>query len=92
MIIITLNGDLKKHKKNMNIKKFEAYNMNYENDISEEYAKIIISKYIDHNLEGKTIEDIFYEVGISNELEEHQESVKYSMIIYLSNLLKKKKK
>jgi len=77
----------------MNIKKFEAYNMDYDiNDIGDEYAKLIISKFIDEERQDKSLEDVFYEIAISDELEEHQESVKYSMIMYLTKLLSKTKK
>jgi len=70
----------------MIIKKFEEYKFDYEDDITEEYAKFIISKTIDER--DKSLEDIFYEVGKSDELEEQQDSVQTSIIIYLEKLLK----
>ena len=75
----------------MKIKKFEAYNMDYENDIGEEYAKFIIAKYMDEEISGKTLEDAFYEVGKDEFEDEHDDVVIYSIIQYTQNILKQAK-
>jgi phosphoglucomutase len=44
----------------MKIKKItENYILDNDGDISEEYAKLIISKYIDDLTDGKTLQDSF---------------------------------
>jgi len=70
------------------IKLFEEYKINRDEDIGDEYAKMIISKSIDDENDGKTLEDTFYEIGKS-ELEdgEHDEAVIYSIIDYLEKKL-----
>lgn len=49
----------------MKIKKFEKYNIDIENgDIPEEYAKLIISAYIDKDLDDISLEDVFADIEI----------------------------
>jgi hypothetical protein len=60
----------------MKIKKFnENYNIDYEGDIGTEYAKFILSEYIDKELDGKSLQEIFIEIVESDELEESQEYI-----------------
>lgn len=52
----------------MKIKKYsEKYEFTYDGDIATEYAKFIISKFLDEE-EEKTLEDIFYEIAKSDDL------------------------
>ncbi len=71
----------------MNIKKFEQYEIDKVfGDIVEEYAKRIISKSIDNDLDNETLEDTYYDICKGGEeLEEHQEIVKIEIIKYLKN-------
>ncbi len=70
----------------MEIKKFETYTRNEDGDISVEYAKIILSKYIDDQIDDKSLEDAFYNIG-ENVFENHAESVKTDLIDLLRGLL-----
>ena len=78
----------------MKIKLFEQYTFDIENDIGDEYAKFIISKFIDEDLGGKTLEDVFYEIGKNDEFDEgeHDDAVIYSIINYIEDMLEQAKK
>ena len=72
----------------MKIQKFEKYSMDMDNgDIAEEYAKLIISQFIDtdekFNLEGVFIDTI----KIDNLDEDNANMIKQGMINYLEYLL-----
>lgn len=77
------------------IKKFEEYNngqVDIEGDVGEEYAKVIISKYIDEDANGKSLEDIFYSIGKGDELIDVDDAIIYSIIEYLEDMLSQAKK
>lgn len=78
----------------MKIRKFnEKYKLDLEDDIGTEYAKYIISKFIDKENDGASIESIYKEVIEDEDLDEHQaEIVKYMIETWLSNTLKFAKK
>jgi hypothetical protein len=81
----------------MKIKLFEEYEMEYDGDIGEEYAKMVISKYIDNDLDNKTLEDTFYDLlkdddAVLNDGDEHDEAIIYSIIRYLEETLTQARK
>jgi len=61
----------------MKIKKYkENYKMDQEEgDIAEEYAKFILSEYLDKHIDGVTLEDVFRSVVDVDELDEDQEYI-----------------
>lgn len=77
----------------MNIKKFEKYKMELDfSDISTEYAKKIISEFIDSDLNDVSLEEIFYKNGKYGQLEDHDEIIRNTIIDYLEKMLKSAKK
>ena len=72
-----------------NIKTFEKYkNFDAEySDIAEEYAKLIISEFIDRQDDVSTLESVYAEIVKGDELEEDQAiMIKESLVDYLSSL------
>jgi len=85
----------------MKIQKFEKYNMDIDNgSIAEEYAKSIISKYIDTDVpyvngddaNWHKLEKIYAEVIKGDNIEDHGDVIKNEMIDYLIYLVKNVKK
>jgi hypothetical protein len=78
----------------MKLKKFESYSMDIDNgDISTEYAKLIISKFIDdetiHNgSRSKILEQIYVDIIKGDNIEEQADIIKNEMISYLEYLIK----
>jgi deoxyxylulose-5-phosphate synthase len=71
----------------MKIKKFEKYNIDIENgDIPEEYAKLIVSQYIDTDLDNISIEDIFADIIKSDQLYDQADIIKQEMLTYIKKL------
>jgi hypothetical protein len=69
-----------------NIKKFEEYKFEYDDDIATEYTKLIVSKYIDKKNE-ETLESVYYDVVKGDDLDEDQAYIiKNTMQVYLYNL------
>lgn len=81
-------------KKSMIIKKFEEYKFPMEhNDIADEYAKIILSKFIDEDLDDISMQKIYNDIIKEEELEEDQEkSILDSLYRYSTELAKKASK
>ena len=85
----------KKRKEIMEIKKFEAYEMDIDmGDMGDEHAKSVISDFIDNELKDKTLEECFEKMAIDNDLDgadggtrELRENVKVSLINYLQDML-----
>lgn len=77
----------------MKIKKFENYTIDIDGgEISEEYAKLIISKFIDEQLNERSLENIFHETIKEDQLDQEQANmIKYAMIDYLKYLVEKTK-
>jgi len=64
----------------MKIKKFnENYELDESNDIGEEYAKLVISHYIDNLNDGKTLQDSF-DYYCKDDLEEELRMIVFSEI------------
>lgn len=57
----------------------EAYEMNMENydDLAREHAKVVISDYIDGELEGESLQSAFAKMVADNGLEEDMEGPQY---------------
>jgi hypothetical protein len=71
----------------MKIKKFENYDIDIENgEIPEEYAKLIISKYIDSELDNISLEDIFADIIKNDNLYEEANIIKHEMLTYIKKL------
>ncbi len=76
----------------MKIKKFENYNFNYNEDISTEYAKYILSKYMDDEIDNNiSLEEVYVDTIKKDELNDQATIIKYELISYLENLLEKAK-
>ena len=79
----------------MKFKTFEEYkdfDAEYS-DLAKEYAKLIISTYIDKKDEDYTLEYVFADIIEGDELHEDQEiMIKESLTDYLENLLEESKK
>ncbi len=77
----------------MNIKKFEEYKIVDEHDdIGDEYAKIILSRFIDTELDGKTIQNIYNDIIIEEELDDSQEEmILYAIYEYSKEIAKEAK-
>lgn len=71
----------------MKINKFnEKYEIDLDNDISNEYVKAIISDYIDNIEDGGTIQDSF-DKYCEKDLEEELREIVYHQLLHFSNLL-----
>jgi len=73
----------------MKIKKFEAYEINPEEheDFAEEHAKALITKFIEEELKGFTIEDSMEWLATQYDLDEDLKStVFYAAKQYLQSL------
>lgn len=72
----------------MKIKKFnEKYEIDFDGDIAEEHAKIILSEYLDKMLDGLTLEEVFRDIVDGDELEEDQEyMIKQALIDLTYNI------
>jgi len=68
------------------IKNFEKYRFDIDSDIAEEYVKIIISKYIDLKLDGKTLENIYYDTITIDHMEEQEDIIKQEILNFIKNL------
>jgi hypothetical protein len=77
----------------MKINKFnEKYKSDFENDISREYAKCILSEFIDKENNDATIEEVYYDFIKGDDLEQHQaDMIKSQLMIFLQNTLKETK-
>jgi hypothetical protein len=79
----------------MKFKTFEEYkdfDVEYSGDISEEYAKMIISEYIDKK-DDSTLESVYAEIIKGDQLDEDQEiMIQESLTNYLKQLYKDSKK
>jgi len=74
----------------MNIKKFEEYKFpDDHDDIGDEYAKIIISRFIDNDLDGKTMQEIYNSIIKEEGLEEEQEDLILESVSRYSDRLRK---
>lgn len=80
----------------MKINRFnEKYNIDLDSDdIAIEYAKHIISEFIDKENEGITLEKVFYDIVKGDEIDkiEMESHVKVEIVFYLDYLLKEAKK
>ncbi len=79
----------------MKIRKFfEQYELDLDNgEIGEEYAKMIISKFIDKDADGSTLEQIYKDVVKADNLDEDQAFfVRQDLIIYTKDLLNQAQK
>ena len=78
----------------MEIKKFEAYELEDEHydDFAEEHAKVLISKFIDEELNGLTMEDALEWVATQYDLDEDTKYiVAQATKIYVEGLFDKVK-
>jgi len=72
----------------MKIKKFtEKYEMNYQDDISDEYAYSIISQYFDNIIDEKTLQEAYDD--FCEELEQDQRDIVYNSMLSIIDNLKK---
>lgn len=70
----------------MKIKKFEKYELDLDGEIAEEYAKLIISTYLDKK-NDESLESVFAEIIRKDELGEDEEYIiKNILQDYLYNL------
>lgn len=81
----------------MKIKKYtEKYEFTYDGDIATEYAKFIISKFLDEDEDGKTLEEIFYEIAkdelVEGEDEDRANFVKNEILLITKQLYDMAKK
>ena len=68
------------------IKKFEEYELDYENEMSEEYAKLILSTYIDKK-NDESLESVYADIIRDDETAvEHEYIIKNNLQDYLYNL------
>lgn len=75
----------------MKIKKFEKYELDIDGEIAEEYAKLIISTYLDKKNE-ESLEEIFADIIKGNNLQESEEYiVKNTLQDYLYQLFEEAK-
>jgi len=73
------------------IKIFEKYELDFDSDIGEEYAKLIISTYIDKK-NDETLESVYCDIIKKDKLAEYQEYiVKNILQDYLYELFEKSK-
>ena len=76
----------------MKIKKFESYTIDTDDDISIEYAKLIVSAYIDKK-DDESLESVYAEIVKGDELEEDQAYIiKNELQDYLYKLFEEAKK
>lgn len=68
------------------IKNFEKYRFDIDSDVAEEYVKIIISKYIDLKLDGKTLENIYYDTVTIDHMEEQQDIIRQEIFNFIKDL------
>lgn len=75
----------------MIIKKFEEYKFPMEHDdIGDEYAKIILSRFIDGDLDGISMQKIYNDIIKEEGLEEEQEELILDSLSRYSTELAKK--
>ena len=75
------------------IKKFEEYTLDVDTgDMAEEYAKLILSTYIDKQ-DGESLESVYKEVIVGDKLDdqEQEEVIKTALTHYLHKLYKDSK-
>lgn len=74
------------------VKKFEEYELDLENsNFTNEYAKLIISTYLDKK-DDETLESVYAEIIEGDELEEQQNLIIRELQMYLLVLWKESKK
>lgn len=72
----------------MKIKKFtEKYEMNFLDDITDEYAYSIISKYFDNIINEKTLQDAYDD--FCEELEQEQRDIVHDAMLSIIDNLKR---
>jgi len=71
-----------------NLKIYEEYKLDPEGDIEQEYVKAIISHYIDHMLEGGTLQNSF-DFYCKVDLDEDLRSIAVNELNWFINDLKK---
>jgi hypothetical protein len=78
----------------MKIKRFEAYEIADEHDdFAEEHAKVVVSDFVDNELDGKDLQGCFDKMALDNDLagagenRELHETVKEALIIYIQRML-----
>jgi len=77
----------------MEIKKFEKYEIDQEYEIGEEYAKFIISQFMDRESGGSTLESIYAEIVKGDDLDEVQEEIiRHEIIEYAKHIYDDAKK
>ena len=70
----------------MKLKKFEEYTLDVDGDIAEEYAKLIVSKYIDKK-NDESLESVYATIIKGDEIEEgNAYIIKNTLQDYLYNL------
>ena len=75
----------------MEIKKFEKYEFDLDNEISKEYVKLIISTYIDKK-NDETLESVYADIITGDELDEDRAYIiKNELQDYLYELFKEAK-
>ena len=72
----------------MKLKRFEAYTLDTEDDIAIEYAKLIVSTYIDKKNE-ETLESVYVDIIKGDEIDESEAYIiKNELQDYLYSLYK----
>ena len=91
-LMVIIFGLIKKQINMKKIKKFEEYELDVDGgEIAQEYAKLIISTYIDRT--NETIESVYAEVIKGDQLDEDQAYIiKQELQDYLYNLYEESSK